>query len=345
MSKIKVGIVGATGYTGLELVRILLFHPGIEIQFITSETYSGKKFSDIHPHFRGTVDFDLLGKKDIQSFSPDIVFLALPHGVSMEFVQEFGLSGFKIIDLSADFRIKDQKLYEHWYNSKHTCNELLKNAVYGLPEYFAEEITKANLVANPGCYPTSVILPLAVLLKNDIIDSEHLVVDSKSGVTGAGAQAKQATHFSSVYDNFKAYGLMNHRHIPEMESILGEITEIPVKLQFIPHLLPINRGILSTIYGNPGNEFSAEKLQETLRNYFKNEPFVKIVEEPPAVNHVRGSNFCNIFTTFNERTNRIIIISVIDNLVKGASGQAVQNMNLMFGLNQTEGLLSLALVP
>lgn len=345
MSKLRVAIIGATGYTGLELVRILLNHPYSTIDVITSESHPGKLFSDIHPHLKGIADIPLEPMQNIVNHSVDIIFLALPHGVSMEFVKKYGYEKFKVIDLSGDLRIKDIAVYEKWYKVQHLFHQALKDVVFGLPELFAEKIKNSNLVANPGCYPTASILPLAPLLKADLIDNQSIIIDSKSGVTGAGAKAKENTHFPLVYDNFMAYGLMTHRHTPEIELALSEFTGKPVTVQFSPHLLPVNRGILSTIYTRPIRPVTKNEISKLLKEFYADKPFVKIVDQPPSLKDVRGSNYCHIFGTFDERTGFILLVSVIDNLVKGASGQAIQNMNLMFDLDETTGLLTPPLSP
>ncbi|MBN2518906.1 MAG: N-acetyl-gamma-glutamyl-phosphate reductase [Bacteroidales bacterium] len=345
MHKIKVGIIGATGYTGLELVRILSSHPNVSIEIITSESYKGKKFSDIHNHFKGLLDYKLYSIDNLLDFNIDIAFLALPHGVSMEFVKKFGLDKFGIIDLSGDFRLQNSQIYYNWYKQEHICPEYLSKAVYGLPELFFDNIKNARLIANPGCYPTSCILPLIPLLKEKIIDMRTIIIDSKSGVTGAGAKVKESTHFPTVNDNFSAYGLLNHRHTPEIEQYLSLIANSDIEISFTPHLLPVNRGILSTIYVKPSKKTNQQNIIRILEDYYSKKPFVNIVNSIPSVKDVRGSNYCNIFATFDNRTNLIILISVIDNLVKGASGQAAQNMNIMFDLEESTGLSNLPIVP
>lgn len=345
MADKKIGIVGATGYTGSELVRLLKYHPDVTLEIITSKSYAGTKYSDIHPQFKDFVDMKLEDTANIDKHDLDLVFLALPHRVSMDFVKEKGLDNYKIIDLSGDFRMKSKETYEKWYDKKHTCPEYLEQAAYGLPELNRLNIRKSRLVANPGCYPTSTILALAPLIKRGLIDTQNIIVDSKSGVTGAGAKAKEITHFPTVFGNFQAYGIHNHRHTPEIEASLSDYTGQNVQTLFTPHLLPIDRGILTTTYSIPNKYVDNEMLWDIFDTFYKNEYFVRIVENPPAIKNVRGSNFCDIFVSYDERTNKIITVSVIDNLVKGASGQAVQNMNIMLNLIERTGLKSLPLNP
>jgi N-acetyl-gamma-glutamyl-phosphate reductase len=345
MTKKKIGIVGATGYTGSELVRILIHHPDIEIVFITSESYAGSKFSAIHPFFEGIVDQTLIPVEQIDDFDPELVFLALPHGVSMEFVKRFADKPFKIIDLSGDFRLGSKSIYEEWYNKTHSYPDAIDQAVFGCPELFPEAIKSARLVANPGCYPTSAILALAPLLANNMVHPRPLIVDSKSGVTGAGIKPKAVNMFSNVNDNFKAYGLKNHRHTIEIQTILSRVGGHDTSVQFTPHLLPVDRGILSTIYAVPKQQIDEEVLHQLYLDFYKDAPFVRLRSRPPAVKDVRGSNYCDIYPLFDERTQMVMVVSVIDNLVKGAAGQAMQNMNLMFGLDEEMGFVSVPLNP
>jgi N-acetyl-gamma-glutamyl-phosphate reductase len=344
MPKKKIGVVGATGYTGSELVRILANHPETEISVITSESRAGEKFSDVHPFFKGIVDQPLHKADKVSKLDLDLVFLALPHGVSMEYVKQFAGKGFKIVDFSGDFRLDSARTYEEWYNKPHTFIEGFDTAVYGLPELFYEKIKEADLVANPGCYPTSAILPLAPLLQNKLIEPKGIIIDAKSGITGAGIKASATTRFSNVNDNFRAYGLKNHRHTIEIQGVLDGITA-GVTLQFTPHLLPVDRGILSTTYARPKGATSSAKLKALYQDFYKDKPFVRICDTPPAIKDVRGSNYCNIYADFDERTGNIILISTIDNLVKGAAGQAVQNMNIMLGFKETLGLNQIPVNP
>lgn len=343
--KISVGIIGATGYTGMELLRILEHHPVAEVKAITSERQKGERISEIHPQFRGIIDLELVSSDQVDPKELDLLFLGLPHGVSMDFVKKHGTKHCKIIDLSGDFRLDDPDVYLDWYKQTHNDPERLKEAVYGLPELFREQIRDADLIGNPGCYPTASILPLAPLIRSGLVETKGIVVDAKSGVTGAGASAKSNTHFPNVNDNFSVYGLKKHRHTPEIENAIHRFSDRDTELLFTPHLLPVDRGILTTSYAVPKTDLSDKELHELYQRYYKDAPFVRILDTPPQLKNVTGSNYCDLFATYDERTERVIAIAVIDNLVKGAAGQAVQNMNLIFGREETEGLTHLPLVP
>lgn len=347
IKKYKVAIVGASGYTGTELARLLLHHDGVEIVVITSESHAGRKFSDLHPQFQGLLDLQLAPAEEVETFEPDVIFLALPHGVSMEFVKKWAGLDTKIIDLSGDFRLAGPEIYKSWYNKDHTYPEGFDAAVYGLPEAHEEAIRKAALVANPGCYPTAAILSLAPLFAAGMVQPDSVIIDAKSGTTGAGIKPGTTTHFSNVNDNFRAYGLGRHRHTIEIEEQFGELVNREVHLQFTPHLLPIDRGILVTSYAKfkEGKSPGQDGLIRIYRDYYQNKPFVRIREQAPAVKEVRGSNFCDIYPFWDERTQRVIAVAAIDNLVKGAAGQAVQNMNIMLGLPQTVGLNHVPIQP
>lgn len=345
MPKHKVGIVGATGYTGSELVRLLTYHPDVTIEIITSESHKGKKISDIHPNLYDISDLRLSSVKEIDEKELDLVFLALPHGVSMDFVKEHGIDKFITIDLSGDFRFSSRGVYEEWYGKNHIASEYFEHAVFGLPELFRNKIRNARLVGNPGCYPTSAILAIAPLIKHGLIHPTGIVIDSKSGVTGAGAKPKQGTHFPDVYGNFSAYSLLNHRHSPEIESTLQNYTGYSAEVLFTPHLLPIDRGILTTTYTTPKKDINNNLVQELFHSVYEKEHFIRVTDQPPSVKHIRGSNYCDIYAAFDERTNKIVTVSTIDNLVKGAAGQAVQNMNIIFGLIETTGLKQIPLNP
>lgn len=345
MPKKKIAIVGATGYTGSELVRILVNHPDVEIAMITSESRAGEKFSDVHPFFRGICEQTLHPAADIDQIDIDLAFLALPHGVSMDYVQQWANKPFKMVDLSGDFRLDSPETYEAWYPKKHVYPEGFSHAAYGLPELFADEVSNASLVANPGCFPTGAILALTPLLRENYIEPESIIVDAKTGVTGAGVKPSAVTHFSNVNDNFKAYGLKKHRHTIEIEKTIFKGVERPVTVQFTPHLLPIDRGILSTIYAKPALGFDPQSIYTVWQEAYAQKPFIRLCEKAPAVKEVRGTNYCDLFATYDERTNNIIIITAIDNLVKGAAGAAVQNMNLMLKLPEDTGLKSVPLHP
>lgn len=344
-SKRKVAVVGATGYTGVELIRLLTDHPDVSLEIITSQSQSGKKISKVFPSLEGIFEEELKPVEAIKDLDIDLVFLALPHRVSMDFVKENGLDNYRIVDLSGDFRLKSKQLYEKWYDKEHVCPDYIEQAAYGLPELNRDNIRSADLVANPGCYPTSAILALAPLLEKGLIEPRSIVIDSKSGVTGAGSTPKEITHFPNLFGNFFAYGLRNHRHTPEIEQILSIKTNQEVMVQFTPHLLPIDRGILTTTYSSPLKQLNVELVQDAFLSYYGKEFFVRVVDQPPSVKNVRGSNFCDVFATYDERTNRVITITAIDNLVKGAAGQAIQNMNLMFRLIEKSGLEKAPLNP
>lgn len=341
----NIGIVGASGYTGSELVRILVHHPEVTIKAITSESHRGKSFSDLHPFFRGIMDQKLISADEIIDMDLDLVFLALPHGVSMEYVRKFKLQKFRIVDLSGDFRLDDSATYEQWYNKKHSYKEAFEEAVYGLPELYAEKISKARLVANPGCYPTSAILPLAPLVSAGLIDSKRVIIDAKSSVSGAGIKPNETNLFSNVNDNFKAYGLKKHRHSIEIKQVLDRFSKDKSTIQFTPHLLPVDRGILSTIYVQPKSNIEEAPLKQLFKDFYQDKAFVRLCKNPPAIKDVRGSNFCDIFVDYDPHTNNIILISVIDNLVKGAAGQAVQNMNIMFDFDEKTALQQVPMYP
>ncbi len=345
MAKYKVGIVGATGYTGSELLRLLIHHPDVTIEFVTSESQTGKKISEIHPHLLDISDIRLETVEKIGNYDVDVVFLALPHGVSMSFVEKHGLDKFITIDLSGDFRLPDKQIYEKWYKKKHSAEKYFEHAVFGLPELYRDKIRNARLVANPGCYPTSAILPLTPLIKYDYIEPSGIVVDAKSGVTGAGAKAKPGTHFPDLFGNFSAYALINHRHTPEIESVIHGYTGYETEVLFTPHLLPIDRGILTTTYSTPKKEVTAGLLDELYHSIFEKEHFIRVLDGSPNIKGVRGSNYCDVHVTHDPRTNKIITVSAIDNLMKGAAGQAVQNMNIIFGLIESTGLKQIPLNP
>ncbi len=345
---IKIAIVGASGYTGLELIRILLQHPEVAITCITSEQSSGKRVSEVFPTLRGKCDLLLENLvPELIAEKAEIIFTALPHKAAMVVVPTFLNLGKKVIDLSADYRLSDEKVYGAWYE-EHLNPELLGDAVYGLPEIRRDRIRGASLVANPGCYPTSIILGLAPLLKNGLIKLDSIIADSASGVSGAGRSAKVESLYCEVNDGYKAYAAGGvHRHTPEIEQELSLLAAQEIKITFTPHLVPMDRGILSTIYGAPVMEIHREQLITLYSEFYRSEPFIRVLPDGslPSTSFVRGSNFCDISPLVDVRTGRLIVISAIDNLVKGASGQAVQNMNLLCGLPETMGLEGVALFP
>jgi len=338
---LRVAIIGASGYTGVELARILCNHPEFELTAATSRQYAGKPLSEVFPNLLGKTDLlcENLSIDELCSRA-DLFFAAVPHKTAMDLVPQLLEQRKKVVDLSADFRLRNVATYEEWYQ-EHSSPEFIVEAAYGLPELYREQIQKARLVANPGCYPTSIILGLAPLLQNGLIDTSSIIADSKSGTTGAGRAASVGTLFCEVHDGFKAYKVGGtHRHLPEIEQELSALSKGDITISFTPHLLPIARGILSTVYADLTSDISENNIRKLYRTMYENEPFVRIVPEGtfPATQHVRGSNFCDIGFTIDERTNRIIVISAIDNIVKGAAGQAVHNMNLMCGIDETTGL-------
>jgi N-acetyl-gamma-glutamyl-phosphate reductase len=345
---LNVAIVGASGYTGLELIRILYCHPEVVVTCLTSEQSAGRKISDIFPTLRGRCDLILENLEPVRvAGKADLIFTALPHKAAMEVVPTFLKLGKHVIDLSADYRLSDPEVYGAWYEP-HLNPANLKKAVYGLPEVRRAKIKDARLVANPGCYPTSIILALAPLLKKGLINTGDIIADSASGVTGAGRSAKVDSLYCEVNEGFRAYGVGGvHRHTPEIEQELSLLAGEPLVITFTPHLVPMDRGILSTLYTTPIKPTTTEKLGRLYEEFYKGEPFVRILSQGslPNTAFVRGSNFCDIAPLVDQRTGRVIIVSAIDNLVKGASGQAVQNMNIVCGFPESMGLEGLALFP
>lgn len=345
---LKVAVVGASGYTGVELVRLLHAHPEAAVTCVTSEQSAGKRLSDVFPTVRGRYDVVLENLEPVRiAEKADLIFTALPHKAAMEVVPTFLALGKQVIDLSADYRLHDAAVYGQWYEP-HLNPELLERAVYGLPEIRREKIAGADLVANPGCYPTSIILGLAPLLKAGLIDPASIIADSKSGVSGAGRGAKVDNLYCEVNDGFKAYGVGGgHRHIPEIEQELSLLAGVGVTIAFTPHLVPMDRGILSTVYAMPSSTVTTSRLLELYSDHYDGEAFVRVLPagQFPSTAHVRGSNFCDIGVTVDSRCGRIIVVSAIDNLVKGASGQAVQNLNIINGLPENMGLELIPLYP
>lgn len=345
---IKVAICGGSGYTGAELLRILSGHPEVEITAVTSEKSAGKKVTDLFPHLHRYyhLTYELLDKEKILN-KAEVFFMALPHAASQEAVDYFFKKGKKVIDLSADYRLSNAAIYEEWYKTPHNYTDTLKKAVYGLPEIHREKIKQSSLVANPGCYPTSAILGLYPAIKEGIIDVENIIIDSKSGTSGAGRKAELSFSYCEVNEGFKAYGIAVHRHTPEIEQELSWIAGKKITINFTPHLVPMDRGIISTMYGKMLKKIDTNEIISIYRKYYYSEPFINVLDEGiyPNAKNVRGSNYCEIGLKVNSRTNTLIIVSAIDNLVKGASGQAVQNMNIIMGLKETTALESLAVFP
>lgn len=345
---IKVGIIGATGYAGSELVRILLGHKDVEIKWYGSRSYIDKKYASIYQNFFQLVDANCMDDNmEVLADQVDVIFTATPQGLCASLVNEEILSKVKIIDLSADFRIKDVKVYEEWYKLEHKSPQFIEEAVYGLCEINREDVKKARLVANPGCYTTCSILTCYPLVKEGIIDPNTIIVDAKSGTSGAGRGAKVDNLFCEVNENMKAYGVATHRHTPEIEEQLGYACGEKITINFTPHLVPMNRGILATAYASLKKDVTYEEVKAIYDKYYADEKFVRVLEKDvcPQTKWVEGSNYVDVNFKIDPRTNRIIMMGAIDNLVKGAAGQAVQNMNLMFGLKESEGLELVPMFP
>jgi N-acetyl-gamma-glutamyl-phosphate reductase len=345
-NKLRIGILGASGYTGAELLRLLARHPGVELRLLTADRQAGKPMAEIFPHLGG-LDLPVPVKIGDADWSKlDLVFCCLPHGTTQDVIA--GLpTHLKIVDLSADFRLSDPASYAQWYGHEHRATDLQKEAVYGLTELARGTVAKARLVANPGCYPTSAQLPLMPLIEAGLIDCADIIIDAKSGVSGAGRDAKQANLFAEVSEGIAAYGIASHRHAPEIEQGLSQAAGKPVMVNFTPHLMPMSRGILSTIYVRMANGAGAEDLRRQLSGRYAGEAFVRVLPpgHSPATRHVRGSNHCLIGVFADRVPGRAIVVSVIDNLVKGASGQAVQNMNVMAEWPETMALEQQPLFP
>ncbi|MFQ5913602.1 MAG: N-acetyl-gamma-glutamyl-phosphate reductase [Nitrospinota bacterium] len=336
-----IAVAGATGYAGGELLRILAAHPEVEVVRLTSETYAGRNLADVLPAFRGVIDAELTAlDPESAGDGADLVFTALPHKSAMNAVAKILASGKKVVDFSADFRLKDPAAYEKWYGTRHTETALLQQAVYGLPELHREAIREARLVANPGCYPTGAILALAPLLREGLIESGSLLVDAKSGASGAGRRAELDYSYCEINESVRAYSIGRHRHTPEIEQELSQAAGSTVTLSFTPHLIPMSRGILSTCYGRTKEGVAASDLRAAFEEAYRNEPFVRLLPEGevPSTGQVWGSNFVDLGFVLEERTGRVIVITALDNLSKGAAGAAVQNMNLMAGFPETMAL-------
>jgi N-acetyl-gamma-glutamyl-phosphate reductase len=350
VKKAKIGILGASGYTGAELVRLLLRHPHVEIVLLTADRRAGKPMADVFPQFAPypLPTLTALDAVDWRTLNPELVFCALPHGTTQKVIKDLldKMPALRVIDLSADFRLADPAAYAHWYGHPHAAVELQKKAVYGLTEIYRQEVTAAQLVANPGCYTSCAELALIPLLRATAIDLDEIVIDAKSGVTGAGRGAREDMQFAEVAEGFHAYGVGHHRHMAELDQEFSRAAGRPVVATFTPHLVPMNRGILSTIYVR-GAKASPQDFLAVLLKHYANEPFVHVLPygRVPATRHVRGSNMIFIGVAADRVAGRAIIGSALDNLTKGASGQAVQNMNLMLGFPETTGLEQVALFP
>lgn len=345
--KIKVAVFGSTGYAGQELVRLLHTHPNVEINLLVSNSNAGEKYSDIYSNFYKSIDLECSAKslEEVAKENIDIIFLAVPHGVSHSLITEEILSSTKIIDLSGDFRINSKDLYEKWYSVKHNSPELLEKVIYGLSEIHREQIKKSNFVANPGCFPTASILALAPLVQNKLIDLNSIIIDAKSGVSGAGRGVSLGTHFNEVNESVKPYKVGTHKHTIEIEQELEKYSGTELKVQFTPHLVPMNRGILITAYANLNTKIN--NVRDLYLEFYKDDKFIRIKEsgEQVETRWVKNSNYVDIALSLDNRTNRVIVTAVIDNLIKGAAGQAIQNMNLMFEFNETLGINNLPSFP
>jgi len=340
VSQTKVGIINVTGYAGVELARLLYQHPQVELASVTGRSTAGQKLGDVFPHLAA---INLMIEPELANV--ELAFSAMPHKESAVQIIPLLERGVKVVDISADFRLKDAAEYDNWYGFTHPAPELLAEAVFGLPELHRAEVSKAKLVANPGCYPTSAILAMAPAIKVGIIGGD-IIVDSKSGVSGAGRTLKLGSHYSEVNEDISAYALDGHRHLPEITQELGLINKgDSLAVTFVPHLTPMTRGILSTCYATLKNSIKPDELREIYRDFYKDEPFVRVTEQPPHTKQTWGSNMCLVYPAIDARTGRLVVISCIDNLVKGAAGQAIQNMNLVLGLPETMGLEALAVYP
>ena len=346
---IKIGIVGASGYSGSELLRFLVNHPGeLQVALCTSETYAGQRIDSVLPNLRGFLSskFEAL---DLDSLKDrvDVVVLAVPHKVAMSFVPQILAQGLRAVDFSADYRLEDAKTYEAWYHVEHTSTSLMSKSVYGLPERYRDCIRSAQLVANPGCYPTSAILAAMPFVKLGVVELDSIIVDSKSGISGAGPKPSENTHYANRESNFIAYNIGVHRHTPEIEQELSAVASEPVRVTFTPHLVPMTRGILSTVYMRLTEEISSEEALNIYTKFYEHEPFVRVLPTGtyPQTKAVLGSNYCDVGLEVDARTRRLVAMAAIDNLGKGAAGAVVQNLNLMFDFKETDGLKVPGMMP
>lgn len=339
MKKYSVSVIGASGYAGAELVRILLAHPNVNIAALSSVSYEGQSIADIYPAFRDICEQKLVSENEAVD-KGDVVFASLPHGLSQEIALKCSVSDKLFIDLGADFRLDNGDVYTKWYGKDYMYPELHEKAVYGLSEIYREDIKKTRIIGNPGCYPTSVALACYPAIKNSLVSTDEFIVDSKSGVTGAGKSLTQKTHFPECNEAFSPYSIGKHRHTPEIEQTLSEFAGNDVKVTFVPHLLPVNRGIISTVYADKSTDLSIEKIHEIYREAYSGEHFVRVLPlgEVANLRNVRMSNYCDISVHEDPHTSKLIIVSAIDNMFKGAAGQAVQNMNIALGLEESAGI-------
>ena len=341
---IKAAVLGATGYAGIELVRLLTNHPEVSIEVLGSQSFSGQKISDVYPNLKGILDKECESVDIDKVAECDVAFTALPHGASKDVIPSIIEKGVKVIDLSGDFRYDDIKVYEKWYGQEHSSPELLKESVYGMPELYRDKIKGARLIGNPGCYTTCSILGAYPLLKSGIGNSENIIIDAKSGVTGAGRGLSQQVHFCECTENMKAYKVATHRHTSEIEQELSHAAGEDIMLSFTPHLAPMKRGIFATCYINLNGKHTTEEIVDMYKEFYKGEQFVDVYDAGtlPEIKNVVGSNRVGIGIVVDERLNRAVIISCLDNLIKGAAGQAIQNMNIMYGLPENMGLENIA---
>lgn len=340
MEKIKVGIIGATGYAGVELIRILMTHPNAELTAISSVSFEGKSVSEVYPNLKEICD-DVLVNEDVVIAKSDVIFASLPHGLCEALAKKAVAQGKKFIDLGADFRLVKEEDYQEWYGLEYHEKELHEKACYCIPELHRDRVKEhISIIGNPGCYPTSIALGLAPLVKSGWIDLNSIIIDSKSGVTGAGRGLSQTTHYPDCNEAFAPYKIAAHRHTPEIEQTIAELSGKEAKVTFVPHLLPVNRGIVSTIYANLQGEMQDDAVYDLYQKFYQDEKFVRVLPKGSiaTLKNVKFSNYCDISLHMDARTNRVIIVSTIDNMVKGAAGQAIQNMNLLFGLPEDTGL-------
>lgn len=339
MSKIKVGIIGATGYAGVELIRILLNHPKAQLAALGSVSFEGQSISNVYPAFRDLCDLECVDNDKVIE-SSDVIFAAVPHGLSQELAKQCSDKGKAFIDIGADFRLEKEEDYKQWYGLDYIHFDLHKASVYGLPELFRKDIVGKKIIANPGCYPTSIGLGIFPAVKLGLVSADGIIIDSKSGTTGAGRGLSQTTHFADCNEGFAPYKVACHRHTPEIEQTVSKAAGRDVRVTFVPHLLPINRGIVSTIYATLSDGVTAEQVREAYEEFYKNEKFVRLLPDAATANlkYVKHTNYCDISLHFDKRTNRLIVVSAIDNMVKGAAGQAIQNMNIIFSLDEDTGL-------
>lgn len=340
MSRIAAQIVGVTGYTGGELYRLLLGHPQVDVVSITAKSKVSEPISKFFPNFQGISDMKVEPTEEASLEGLDVVFLSTPHGVAMDLAEKYLNQGIKVIDISGDHRLRDPKVFQAWYRMEHRSPQLLPKVVYGMPELFRRDIRQAELVSNPGCYPTSAILAAAPLLKHSLVEPHTLVFDAKSGVSGAGRKPGPMFHLPECANNFSAYKIAAHQHTPEIEQALGDLAGESLQVSFTTHLLPISRGILTTLYAELSQDSDLDELRQAYRDFYGQEPFIRLRESENKIslNTVVGSNYCDIGVFLDDRLNRVIVVSVIDNLLKGAAGQAVQNLNILFDLDEGLGL-------